>query len=219
MAINFTKSVRITPVDEAESAAARVDHALDRLFSGNSSFQEDLTFYGGRQWRLRDSEETTATGPSLQSVFSQFREHDLTPSRLSTTRAGTAGSDGSFTVSVYYFIDKGIVDLDVSSASRITLDGIAATCERIKISLEQPIAENSLAPSGALVAAVPGMTESSTAPVVLQPGTGDQPGETVQPPSDSWLARSWKDHTATFVVSVFAGVVVIVVALMLGLKP
>lgn len=220
MAINFTKSVRITPVDEPEIAASRVQNAVGRLFSGDSSFQEDLSVYGAGQWRLRDPGDTTATGPSLQAVFSDFREHDLTPRMLTTARTGTAGSGDRFTVNVYYFIDMGYIDLDVSGANRITVDGIAATCERIKTSLEQSIIENNVvAPSGDLVASTTGSTEPSTATVAIQSTPGDQPAESVQSPSQSWLARSWKDHTATFLVTVIGGVLVIVVALMLGLKP
>lgn len=220
MAINFSKTVSIAPIDEPEVAATRLEGALGRLFSGDSSVQEDLTAYGAGWWRLRDPGETTSTGPSLESVFAEFREHDLTPRLLVTTKNGTTGSAELFSINVYYFIDNGYIDLDISGTNRITVDGIAATCERIKSSLERPATENSgTAPNGALTAPTSAVSQPSASTLVMQPAPDDQPKGGGQQSNKSWLARTWRDHTATFVVTVVGGVLVIVVALMLGLKP
>ncbi|MCW2135407.1 hypothetical protein [Arthrobacter sp. VKM Ac-2550] len=207
MAIEFKESIRVTPVGEPESIALRLERELRRLFPGGDSFHEENR-WGKGVWSLTDPSDTTSTAKSVTAVFAEFREHDLEPKMLSSHKYGVAGTLGEsrFTVHVYYFISRGHIDLDVSGDNRITVDGVAATCRRIKASLEQPESQDSAAQAMQF--------ESREQPAVPQmPQTY---GADSEKPNRK---HGWKDHSAAFFVTVIGGVLVIALATWLGLSP
>lgn len=215
MAIDFKEKIDIKPVDTTIVAALRLEAQLNKHFPAplfDGSIDLDST-----EWRLSDSADSRSIGPTVTEVFEEMREHDLQPDSLFHTRRVTALREGERgpLLRVYFAVKYGDIHLTLEGTNRMAVDGAAATCHRIKRALEKPAEpeeESKLVP----------VQPTLPAPLLDQgPAAGSDSSTVINAPlsSTNWLANTWKDHTAQFVVTLVAGVLVVAIALWLGLSP
>lgn len=193
MAIEFKEQIEIKPIGTPEVAASRLEAQLDKHFPF-PPYVPGLLTLDSTEWRLRDPSNSKSEGASVAEVFKEFREHDLVPHDMFHNRRMPSPKEGERGVlmSVYYRIQSASIYLDIAGTNRMAVDGVAATCQRIKRTLENPNQ------------AVSEASHSTPEP---------------QSPPPSWFSRTWKDHTAQFVLTLVAGVLVVAIGLWLGLSP
>ena len=121
-------------------------------------------------------------------------------------------------MSIYYPLPKEEIEIEISGTNRMAVDGVTATCQRIKRILEKPFD-----PSAESVRAI----ASGGALGTHQASSSETPADatlagavvTTPTPSPSWLKQTWKTHTFNFLIALVSGVLVLAAALWLGLSP
>lgn len=214
MAILFNRNVEITPVDPPETAALRLEAQLDKHFPLPDA-EPKVSIFESAKWTLRDSSESRTSADTVREAFEEFREHDLEPRNLFHDRRLTATEKESngVKISVHYPIYQKKILVAIQGTDRIAVDGVAASCERIKRAMEQKIDAN----AEQLLRSAAHNAAASHAGFSVE--WKSEPTTPLQPLPSSWLARTWKDHMATFIITTVAGVVVIAIGLWLGLSP
>lgn len=216
MAIEFKEKVRIKQKGSPEAAALRLEALLNKHIPLPAKDSESYSHYS-MSWRLRDSSDNRSIGTSVSEVFEEFRDHDLEPYSLFHDRQLPAAKEGDpgVTLSIHYAISSEEINLEIAGTDRMAVDGLAATCQRIKRALEKqpsPSAQNVL-----LEAQSRASSDATFSPRIQSAPVGGVASTPTQSPS--WLKRTWKDHTAQFIVTLVAGVLVIAIGLWLGLSP
>lgn len=217
MAIEFKEKVEIKPIGTPEVAASRLEAQLDKHLPC-PPFEPGRVTLDSSEWRLRDPSGSGTEGANVAEVFEEFREHDLEPHALFQNRLMPSTKEGERGVFLrfYYRIHSSTIYVDIEGTNRIAVDGVAATCRRIKRTLENPVQA---------IEASHGASENKTSATLLMDGQGSPNAEIrsraaeLESPPRSWLSRTWKDHTAQFVLTVIAGVLAVAIALWLGLSP
>ncbi|WP_350001726.1 hypothetical protein [Pseudarthrobacter sp. WHRI 8279] len=225
MAIEFKEKVTIQPVDGPEVAASRLEALLNRHLPWAEPVSD---FFGleSTDWRLRDPSESRSSGATVHEVFEEFREHELTPYALYHDRRILPAKEGERGVGihVHYPIRFNEIEVEIEGTNRMAVDGVAATVNRIKRAIEKPqdagqasdLAVNRVEAQqdniGPQVTSVRGL-------VTVTNRYDGAVGDSFNINNSSWLKRTWKDHTAQFLVTLVAGVLVIAIGLWLGLSP
>ncbi|WP_159802594.1 hypothetical protein [Arthrobacter zhaoguopingii] len=218
MAIEFREKVKIKVFDEPEVAALRLEAQLNRRLPC-PDYDPD--------WRLRDASESRSVGDSVQEVFEEFREHDLIPDGLFHDRRMPPAKDGEVgvQVSVHYPVSLKEIWVEAVGTNRMAVDGVTATLTRIKNYLEQPQDRdqedqlNRGRVSGPSALPVSSGTNDSDAVSTAGDANGGAPGTYVGSSNISWLKRTWRDHTAQFLATLVAGLLVVALGVWLGLTP
>lgn len=151
--------------------------------------------FGPVEWRMLDEKDNLAEGPDSAFLFEEFASHGLVPHRLQLVHLAWSGndrSDGRYSVACHYRMSHRI-SLEVEGPNRLIVDGIGATferiAERVRATLEAP-ATNTVAPATTVVVE----------------------------PRENWIKRTWRDHTASAVITLVTGLAVLVVGAWFGLN-
>lgn len=213
MPIEFKETVEIRPMGPWLDAAPRLESLLLKNLPPGDS--ENV------RWRLKDNTDTSARGGSVAEVLGEFREHGLEAVILSgiwEARPFSDAKDGP-KIWVYYWLDKGKLEIDIEGFDRAAVDAAKAACHRVKLLLEkreQPeaglIRALRVHDTRVTIAAEQTPTQNDAiAPLANETATAPQPQA-----FRSWLKDRWKDHMATFIVTLGATVAAAVVLLWLN---
>lgn len=176
----------------------------------------------GHKFTLVDEHNSRIDRQSIAELRSAVQQHRLEPNhviaQVNLTPPGKLQWHDNLAITVWGYFPGTVVGelvfVTFESGDKIQMDGVRAQMEREAQHLDN-------ISSGELLT----VAETPKDPP-------DRPGEiTAVPPSlssdpapfhedtRSWLARTWRDHTAVFIVTVSGGLVVVTVALWLGLTP
>jgi hypothetical protein len=132
----YKRVVWIKPIDDAETAAIRLEIALRELFPEESSIHE-IKGGGKGRWWVSDRTGHAASSFSMASAIQEIHEKNLQPHMLSGSKHGSS-SAGRFTVYIHYRFETADIRLNVQGNDKDLVDEITAVCERTRATLEQP---------------------------------------------------------------------------------
>lgn len=202
----YTKSIQF---DALEGDILALHRALERI--GHEALQKAVPRRQVLQTHTRVEARggVVVTSPTLDQALVEVREDALDPIKFnSMTRASGVGP---FQVHIVTRLDRSSIHVLFSNEEAGLNEAISARMER-EVKLARP---NNIA-----------------APIVrVEPTAGGSPQghESVEPEpvakhavpesGAQWVKRTWRDHTATFIITLGGGLLVVAAAVWLGLQP